>query len=172
MSRRRILWIGCTCLLAVWSLAAAAIWVARSLTPRAAPVIALAGERPLAGLTANERRALLDRLADAIDRLQPDERREVQMSAAVRALYPQMTTDERQHFLARTRPPGSEAISKAFDAAASFGPGFQGGGQPRQASGGATPARPPLPAPPAAHLPQEPRSAPHALSMATITGPR
>lgn len=115
MRRLRTLCIGGGCLVAIWTLAAAGVWTARALTPRAAPVIAGLRDVSLAGRTEAERVAVIDDLAAQMNRLEVDERRKLQFSAELRALFPQMTAAERLHYLERTRPPGTGQMMKAFD---------------------------------------------------------
>lgn len=115
MRRRRTIWLGCGWLVCIWAIAAAGIWTARTLTPTAEHVLALLRGRSLAGFAAEERSTFLDDVASALNRLNTEQRRLVQLSDEIHALYPQMTPGERLRFLERTRPPGSGQMARAFN---------------------------------------------------------
>jgi len=115
MRRWRTIAFGCGCLLAIWSFAAFGVWAARALTPQAAPLIERLRGVSLVGRPEAERTAFINDLAVEMSRLGLDERRKLQFSAELRALFPQMSATERLYYLERTRPPGTGQMMKAFD---------------------------------------------------------
>lgn len=116
MQRRRIYLAGGLCLLAVWTATAFGLWFADRLTPRAAGVQELLQATSFAELAPPERDAFLRQLAARVNELQPDERRQAQLSPEMRALYRHMVAKERLQYLEWTRPPGTEPMARAFDA--------------------------------------------------------
>lgn len=106
--------MGCAWLACIWATAAIGIWTVRALTPKADDVLAMLRANTLASLPAQERDVFLGELANALNRLDAKQRRVVQLSDEIRAIYPRMSPAERLRFLERTRPPGSEQMARAF----------------------------------------------------------
>ncbi len=116
MQRRRIYLTGGICLLLVWSVTALGLWVADRMTPRAEGVRELLRSTRLADLEATARSSFVRQVATQLSELQPDERRQAQLSAEMQAFYGQMAAPERLQYLEWTRPPGTGMMARAFDA--------------------------------------------------------
>lgn len=113
--RKRPWIVGLLALAVVWSAAVTGIVIARSWVVTADEVAAFAAERSLAELSADERERRLRELADMVNRLEFEERREADVRGAVRDRFREMTPAERAAYLEATLPSGMQQFMNAIN---------------------------------------------------------
>jgi hypothetical protein len=109
------LWAGIA-LLIVWGMVFAGYRIAARLGPTPEKVAAYARSLDLNGLSADERRAALERLAKQLNALGFDERREVRLGRVWERVFEQMSEEEKLWFVERTLPSGMKQMIDAFEA--------------------------------------------------------
>ena len=116
MNRARV-WIGgCVALAAVWAVALGAMAWARSAAVTAEDVLLLVESQPLADLAPGDRAARLEQLADRVNRLPLEARRDEALQRALRDEFLAMTDAERSAYLDRTLPRGMTQMMDAINA--------------------------------------------------------
>ena len=113
--RLRPLWFALAGLVAAWLFALAGFAVVRHLKPTPDKVRALLQSTDLSKLSPEERRRVLRQLADLLNRLKPDDRREARMAAEWRGWLQQMTEAEKAELLDLTLPTGITQMMSAFE---------------------------------------------------------
>ena len=114
-SRYRILLYAGMGLLAAWILTFAGYKIAESRRVTADKVRAYAESVDLGALSAEERAKALRRLADMLNALGIEERREVRFAGAWDRWFAQMTEEEKAWFLDATMPTGFKQMIGAFE---------------------------------------------------------
>jgi hypothetical protein len=115
MKRRRIWLRGAAALAAVWVIATAGVWIARSQKMTAEKTLAYMNAHRLAGLSAAERRKIIEELASRVNRLSFDERQKFRFEKGIRQAFEEMTDEERASYLDRTLPKGMQQMMEAFN---------------------------------------------------------
>jgi len=112
---RLLLWAGLALVL-VWGGVFAAYRVAgaRRVTPE--KVSMYVNGLDLTGLSADDRAAVLDRLARMLNALGYEDRRELRINRTLEALFEQMTDAEKIAFVEATLPTGVQQMLNAFEA--------------------------------------------------------
>jgi len=102
-------------LLAIWLLAVTGYYVARSAKVTAAKVQSYVESTDFSKLSAADRAAALRKLAEMLNRLSLDERRELRMGRTVGDWFAQMTEAEKAEFIEATMPTGFKQMIAAFE---------------------------------------------------------
>ncbi|MEM6392699.1 MAG: hypothetical protein AAF797_08005 [Planctomycetota bacterium] len=116
MKRRRTWLITTASIAAAWALLAGALFALNRAEPTPAEVTAFLQSTPWNTLSADERRAALDELADRVNRLPPDARFDPTLGEALRDRFAQLAPDEQQRYLDQTLPRGFEQMMQAINA--------------------------------------------------------
>jgi hypothetical protein len=111
---RLLLWSGAALVL-LWGGVFGGYRVAEALRPTPEKVAAYAASLDLTGLSAEERRAGLERLAGQLNALDFEARREVRMGGVWERLFQQMTDGEKARFVEQTLPGGVQQMLDAFE---------------------------------------------------------
>jgi hypothetical protein len=112
----RAFWINCGAILvAVWVVAGGLIWFARGSKPTPEGLIRYIDTHGLEGQSAKERANRLDKVADQLNGLSYDERRQIRGGRKVDAFFRALTPDEQARFLDRTLPTGFKQMMDAFN---------------------------------------------------------
>jgi hypothetical protein len=102
-------------LAAIWIVAGGLILLARQAQPTAESVSKFAAAHPVASLQGEARARHLERLADQINRLAFEDRRELRMNRAQDETFRALTPEEQARFLDRTLPSGMTQMMEAFN---------------------------------------------------------
>jgi hypothetical protein len=102
-------------LAAVWVIAVGGIWLARSQRITAEKAIAYMQSHRLAGLSAAERKRILEGLAYRVNRLSFEERQKFRFEKSVREMFDEMSDEERARYLDLTLPKGMQQMMEAFN---------------------------------------------------------
>jgi hypothetical protein len=101
--------------IAIWTIALAGYFIAKNAKVTAEKVRAYVEAVDLSKLTAADRAAALRRLADMLNRLSLDERRELRMGRTIGDWFAQMTEEEKAAFIEATMPTGFKQMIAAFE---------------------------------------------------------
>ena len=96
---------GIFCLLAVWVAIAVALRAVQSRKPTVNSVLAMLESRPAAGETADVRRAWIGAFSSRLARLDMDSRHLVLMNPRLRAVFLELSPEDRSYFLKVTETP-------------------------------------------------------------------
>jgi len=99
----------------IWFLAMAGYFIAKNAKMTAEKVRAYVTAVDLSKLSAAERAEALRKLADMLNRLSIDERREMRMGQTIRDWFAQMTEEEKAAFIEATMPTGFKQMIAAFE---------------------------------------------------------
>lgn len=100
---------------AVWLVAGGIMWWARASKPTAASIIAQVDKYPLEGRDAAERERTIRRLANSINQLDYEERREMRVDRKLDGFFRSLTPAEQSQFLDLTLPTGFRQMMDAFN---------------------------------------------------------
>ncbi len=110
------LWIKAGALLVgVWLLVAGVIFVARSAKPTPESVVRYAEEHPVEGKTPAERERIMRKLANELNQLDYDQRREVRMGKRLEVFFKSLQPQEQSHFIDLTFPAGFRKMMDSFN---------------------------------------------------------
>ena len=99
----------------IWVVAGGVVFLAHKSRPTAASVRVFAESHPVSALQGKERARQLDRLADQLNQLEFEERRELRLSKALDSTFQSLTPEEQTRFLDRTLPAGMTQMMEAFN---------------------------------------------------------
>jgi len=102
-------------LLAIWLAALAGMGVARRQTMTAEKTMTWLRTRSLDGLSAADRRSVIDGLARRVNRLSFEQRQQFRFEKELRAFYESMTEAERASYIDLTLPRGLHQAMQAFN---------------------------------------------------------
>jgi len=102
-------------LVGIWLVAWAGYWFFSNLKVTADKVRAYAESVDLSKLSAAERAEALRRLADMLNRLSPEERRQMRFGRTAGDWFTQMTEEEKSTFIEATMPTGFKQMISAFE---------------------------------------------------------
>lgn len=108
-------WKSIAILVGVWIVAGIVILSLRAARPTAESVARLIESQPLAQVSANERRAVIDRVAEQINRLDFEQRQELREKLGDRRFFESLTEDEQLYFLEKTLPEGFRQLMLALN---------------------------------------------------------
>jgi hypothetical protein len=112
----RPLWIKAViALVAVWLVAGGAIFLARSAKVTPESLTQHIESVRLEGRAASTREKEIDKVADQLNRLTYEERREVRMSRKIDGFFKTLTPEEQARFLDRTLPTGFKQMMEALN---------------------------------------------------------
>ena len=106
---------GLILLAAVWLIAGAAIWWARSSAPTPQSLVHYLETHPVEGQPEKERARRLEKIADQLNRLDYEQRREVRMGRRLDRFFKSLTPAEQSRFLDRTLPAGFRQMMDALN---------------------------------------------------------
>lgn len=113
---RRSLWLKAALVLAaIWIVAGGAIFWARSVKVTPATVTAYVDAHPIESQSAAERGKIIENLADQMNALSYEERREVRMSKRLDGFFRTLTAEEQGVFLDRTLPTGFKQMMDSLN---------------------------------------------------------
>ena len=101
--------------LAIWAIAAGAIFYARSRKPTAESVTAYINANDLSSKTDADRRKVIDSVADMLNHLTLDERQDLRHEHVTDRFFRSLTPDEQSSFLDATLPTGFKQMMEAFN---------------------------------------------------------
>ena len=102
-------------LAAIWVVAGGIVWLARSARATPESVVKYVEAHPVAGKSPAERDAVLHKLADQLNALEYDQRREVRMSHKLDLIFRNLTPEEQGKFIDLTMPAGFKQMMEAFN---------------------------------------------------------
>lgn len=112
--QRAVVWAGVG-LVAIWAAAFAGYTVFKNLKVTAEKVRAYVDTVDLSKLSGDERSRAIQRLADMLNRLSPEERRQMRLGRAADSWFAQMTEEEKGAFIEATMPTGFKQMINAFE---------------------------------------------------------
>lgn len=99
----------------IWAVALAGYFIAKDAKVTAEKVQAYVAGVDLSKLSAEDRAAALRKLADLLNRLSLEERREMRMGRTIGDWFAQMTEEEKATFIEATMPTGFKQMIAAFE---------------------------------------------------------
>jgi hypothetical protein len=112
----RPLWIqAALALAAVWLLVGGVSWWARNARPTPDSVAKYLDTHSLEGRSANDRREIIESVANQLNRFTYEERRETRMQRRPDRFFKDLTPEEQAYFLDRTLPQGFKQMMEAFN---------------------------------------------------------
>ena len=109
------IWIISGAVVAVWLTAFAVSKLAEASRPTPDSMLASIASNPLSNLSGSDRQQQIERLADQLNRLEFEERRELQRDPQFRAFFESMTPDEQSVYLELTLPEGFRQMMRALN---------------------------------------------------------
>lgn len=113
--RSRPIWFSIAAVLLAWVVAFAGFQVVRYLKPTPAKVRALLDSSKLSTLSPEERRRVIRRVAELLNRLKPEDRREARLASEWGPWLEQLSDSEKTEFLELTVPSGITQMLAAFE---------------------------------------------------------
>ena len=113
--RKRAFGVALLAIVGIWVLAMAGYFIAKNAKVTAEKVRAYVAAVDLSKLSAAERAEALRKLADMLNRLSIDERREMRMGRTIGDWFTQMTEEEKAAFIEATMPTGFKQMIAAFE---------------------------------------------------------
>jgi len=113
--RKRAFGVALLAIVGIWVLAMAGYFIAKNAKVTAEKVRAYVTAVNLSKLSAAERAEALRKLADMLNRLSIDERREMRMGRTIGDWFTQMTEEEKAAFIEATMPTGFKQMIAAFE---------------------------------------------------------
>ena len=103
------------CLVVVWLVAGGVIWLARRAKPTPESVERYLSANPPAGKSSTEREKIMTRLAQQLNQLTYEERRQIRVRRQLDAFFRALNPDEQARFLDLTLPVGFRQMMEAFN---------------------------------------------------------
>ena len=113
--RKRAIGLALLAIVGIWVLAVAGYFIAKNAKMTAEKVQAYVAAVDLSKLSAAERAEALRKLADMLNRLSLEERREMRMGRTAGDWFTQMTEEEKAAFIEATMPTGFKQMIAAFE---------------------------------------------------------
>jgi hypothetical protein len=113
--RKRALGTALLVIVAIWVVAVAGYFIAKNAKVTAEKVQAYVAAVDLSKLSATERAEALRKLADMLNQLSLEERREMRMGRTVGDWFAEMTEEEKAEFIEATMPTGFKQMIAAFE---------------------------------------------------------
>lgn len=113
--RKRALGTALLVILAIWVVAVAGYFIAKNAKVTAEKVRAYVTAVDLSKLSAEDRAEALRKLADMLNQLSLEERREMRMGRTVGDWFAEMTEEEKAEFIEATMPTGFKQMIAAFE---------------------------------------------------------
>jgi hypothetical protein len=112
--KRAVIWAA-TVLAGIWILAGAGHWYFNYLKVTADKVRAYVESVDLSKLSGEERARAIQRLADMLNKLSPEERRQMRFGRTAGDWFKEMTEEEKGNFIEATMPTGFKQMITAFE---------------------------------------------------------
>jgi hypothetical protein len=113
--RKRAIGVALLVIVAIWVVAVAGYFIAKNAKVTAQKVQAYVAAVDFSKLSAAERAEALRKLADMLNRLSLEERREMRMGRTIGDWFAQMTEEEKAAFIEATMPTGFKQMIAAFE---------------------------------------------------------
>jgi hypothetical protein len=113
--RKRAIGVALLVILAIWVVAVAGYFIAKNAKMTAEKVRAYVAAVDFSKLSTAERAEALRKLADMLNRLSLEERREMRMGRTIGDWFAQMTEEEKAAFIEATMPTGFKQMIAAFE---------------------------------------------------------
>jgi hypothetical protein len=113
--RKRAIGVALLVILAIWVVAVAGYFIAKNAKMTAEKVRAYVAAVDFSKLSTAERAEALRKLADMLNRLSLEERREMRMGRTIGDWFAQMTEEEKATFIEATMPTGFKQMIAAFE---------------------------------------------------------
>lgn len=113
--RKRAIGTALLAVAAIWMVALAGYFIAKNAKVTADKVRAYVAAVDLSKLSAADRAAALRKLAEMLNRLSLEERRELRMGRTIGDWFAQMTEEEKAAFIEATMPTGFKQMIAAFE---------------------------------------------------------
>jgi hypothetical protein len=112
----RSVWLKLILVLAgVWLIAGGVIWWARAAKPTPEKIANYLAAHPVDGLAGAKREKVIHKVADQINALEYEQRRELRMGRRLDAFFRSLTPEEQTRFLDLTLPTGFKQMMEAFN---------------------------------------------------------
>jgi len=112
----RLPWIKLVIILAgIWAVVGGVIYWARSAKPTPEGVVRYLESHPISGASEAERRRMMEKIADQLNQLNYEQRREVRMSRKLDAFFRALPPDDQTRFLDLTLPTGFKQMMDALN---------------------------------------------------------
>jgi len=102
-------------LLIIWAIVGGVIYWAHSAKPTPDSVMNYLANHPIGNQSAGDRRRVMDNVADQLNHLAYEERREVRMRRNLDGFFRELTPDEQNRFLDLTLPTGFKQMMDALN---------------------------------------------------------
>jgi len=99
----------------VWLIAGGTIWWARSSTPTPESIVRYVAKHPLAGQSQKERAKRLEEVAEQLNQLDYEQRREMRVRRQMDEFFRSLTPTEQGQFLEQTLPSGFRQMMEALN---------------------------------------------------------
>jgi hypothetical protein len=113
--RKRAIGVALLVIVAIWVVAVAGYFIAKNAKVTAQKVQAYVAAVDFSKLSAADRAEALRKLADMLNRLSLEERREMRMGRTIGDWFAQMTEEEKATFIEATMPTGFKQMIAAFE---------------------------------------------------------
>ncbi|MEI6084923.1 MAG: hypothetical protein WCS70_11550 [Verrucomicrobiota bacterium] len=113
--KRQVWTWGAVALVAVWGLAGAGIWMARTQRMTAGKATTYLESHRLPGLPEAKRAAVIEGMADRVNKLSFEERQKFRYEGRLREWFEEMTPAERLLYIDLTLPKGLKQMMEAFN---------------------------------------------------------
>src|SRR5438045_1859267 len=112
----RSIWVRASIILAaIWLVAGGAIWWARQAQPTPESLLRYVEAHPVDGQSSQERQKRIDEVADQLNRLDYEQRRELRLGRRLDRFFKGLNADEQSRFLDRTLPAGFKQMMDALN---------------------------------------------------------
>src|SRR5215207_1982335 len=91
---------------ALWLVVGGTLWFLNSRKPTAEKVVKFVEDHPLDGKSEAERRVIIERIAEQVNRLSPEERSEARPHRSLEAFWNQLNAAEKGHYFELVVPRG------------------------------------------------------------------
>lgn len=102
-------------LLVIWAVIGGVIYLAHGAKPTPDRVMSYLDQHPIGGASATDRSKTMEKVADQINQLTYDQRREVRMSRKLDGFFRGLTPEEQTRFLDLTLPTGFKQMMDALN---------------------------------------------------------
>jgi hypothetical protein len=102
-------------LAAVWLVVGGVLWWLHIRKPTAAGVVAYVDSHPLEGKSEAERKAIIERVADQVNHLSPEERQQARPHRSLETFWKQLSAAERGHYFSLVVPRGLQLAIENFN---------------------------------------------------------
>lgn len=100
---------------AIWIVAAGAVWILRVAQPTPASIQQFVNDHPLEGLPPDQRLKVIDKIAAKVNRLDFEQRQQLRKNRTDRNLFKEMTEPEQRRFFDMTLPEGFRQLMLALN---------------------------------------------------------